>query len=498
MARSLLHFSDVTYTHPGAIAPVFEGLTFAVPAGWTGVVGANGAGKTTCLQLATGHLAPDSGHVAGAGGFVCVQRTDAPPEGLEALLAGEDAEAWVWRLRLGLDPAWGSRWSSLSHGERKRLQLAVALWRNPPLLAVDEPTNHVDQATAEVVRQGLAAYRGLGLLVSHDRALLDALCGQCLFLEGGAGVLRPGSWSEGQAQASREQLARSRERQILDREVRALQAECQQRREHAAKAERARSKRGLAPKDHDGKARVDLARLMDGTQGAGIRQLQGRMAQAEARQREVVVRRSFALGVSLAARPAPRSLLLSHPGGRIALGPERHLVLPALVVRPGERIGISGPNGSGKSSLVRALLAGATLPPGAVACLPQEVEAGMSRVLLEAVHGLPPDRLGALMALVRRLGSDPARLLQSRTPSPGELRKLLLAQALLQAPCLVVLDEPTNHLDLPSITCLEEALEAYGGALLLVSHDGRFLDRLTRRRWVLETVTNGNPVLRDT
>lgn len=483
MARPLLHFSNVTFTHPGGIEPVLEGLTFALPAGWTGIVGANGAGKTTCLQLATGLLAPDVGLVTGADGLLCVQRTDEPPEGLEAFLAGEDADAWTWRLRLGIDPAWGRRWSSLSHGERKRLQLAVALWRDPPLLAVDEPTNHVDEATAEVLRQALAAYRGLGLLVSHDRSLLDALCGQCLFLEGGAGVLRPGSWSQGQEQAAREQAARHRERKALDREVRALQVECQQRREHAAKAERSRSKRGLALADHDSRARADLARLTDGKQGAGLRQVQGRLAQAEGRQREAVVTRTFALGVSLEARPAPRPRLLSHPGGRIPLGPERHLDLPALVVRPGERIGLSGPNGAGKSTLVRDLLAGSTLPDGAVAWLPQEVDAQTAKALLETVQRLPPDRLGATMALVRRLGSDPARLLQSRVPSPGELRKLLLAQALVQAPCLVVLDEPTNHLDLPTITCLEEALAAYEGALLLVSHDARFLDRLTDRRW---------------
>ena len=93
------------------------------------------------------------------------------------------------------------------------------------------------------------------------------------------------------------------------------------------------------------------------------------------------------------------------------------------------------------------------------------------------------------MTLVSRLGSRPARLLASTTPSPGEIRKILLARGVARGPHLIVMDEPTNHLDLPSIECLEAALAEAPCALLLVSHDARFLSKLTRTRWELTPTT---------
>ena len=256
MSRTQLHFSGVGFTYPGTADPVLRGLAFSLPPGWTGVVGANGAGKTTCLHLAAGLLVPDAGRILGGGGLVCAQRMDDPPEGTMAFLAGDGADAWAWRHRLGIEEDWGRRWETLSHGERKRLQLAVALWRNPPLLAVDEPTNHVDLPTTAMVREALAAFQGIGLLVSHDRELLDALCARCLFLESGRGTLLPVGYSEGERELQRQAKAHLRVREVLDRERRALEAEQVRRRDHAAIAERTRSKRGLAPGDHDGRARV--------------------------------------------------------------------------------------------------------------------------------------------------------------------------------------------------------------------------------------------------
>jgi ATPase subunit of ABC transporter with duplicated ATPase domains len=96
------------------------------------------------------------------------------------------------------------------------------------------------------------------------------------------------------------------------------------------------------------------------------------------------------------------------------------------------------------------------------------------------------------MTVVSRLGSRPERLLESETPSPGEVRKLLLAQGITRAPHVIVMDEPTNHLDLPSIECLEKALSGCPCALLLVSHDVQFVEALTQRRWSIEREEDGN------
>ena len=94
-----------------------------------------------------------------------------------------DGAAWQLKGRLALEADWLERWESLSHGERKRAQIAVALWLEPPVLAVDEPTNHIDTQARALLEGALRDYRGVGLLVSHDRDLLDRLCRQCLFLD---------------------------------------------------------------------------------------------------------------------------------------------------------------------------------------------------------------------------------------------------------------------------------------------------------------------------
>ncbi len=128
--------------------------------------------------------------------------------------------------------------------------------------------------------------------------------------------------------------------------------------------------------------------------------------------------------------------------------------------------------------------------PLRVTFLPQEVSASESRRVLEEVRALPRRQLGTAMTVISRLGSRPERLLETDLPSPGEVRKLLIALGVAREPWLIIMDEPTNHLDLVSIQCLETALDDCPAALLLVSHDRRLLDRLTRMRWVL-TVQEG-------
>ena len=123
--------------------------------------------------------------------------------------------------------------------------------------------------------------------------------------------------------------------------------------------------------------------------------------------------------------------------------------------------------------------------------MPQEISAEESAAILAEAKKLPDDRLGEVMTRFSRLGSRPGRLLESAQPSPGEVRKLLLALGIARGPHLIVMDEPTNHLDLPGILCLEDALAAAPCAMLLVSHDERFLARLASVRWELAETAPG-------
>lgn len=484
MPQPFVLFHGVSYTYETSARPVLTGLNLHFPVGWTGIVGANGSGKTTLLKLATGLLAPETGTVQEAGfAQYCAQRTDEAPTALPAFLEAPDS--YRYRALLAIGDDWPERWSTLSHGERKRAQLAVALWRGPQVLAVDEPTNHLDGEARAMLREALAVFAGVGLLVSHDRELLDDLCDRCLFLEEGSALMRPGNYSAGLREASREESERARCYQKARKERNRLEREVKRARQEVARSAARLSKRKIHPKDHDAKSKIDGARLTgkDAIPARLQKRLETRLHRETAAVARHAPRPKPNLGVHLTGRTVGSRLLYFAEAGHLSLGGDNRLDLPALTIAGGDRIGLAGPNGSGKSTLLRHLLAGIHLPAERLIYLPQEVTAEETLHLKRSLGKLPGAALGQLMQLVSRLGSDPKRVLDSEVPSPGETRKLLLALGLLREPQLIFMDESTNHLDLPSIACLETALADVTCALLLVSHDKRFLASLTTRSW---------------
>jgi ATPase subunit of ABC transporter with duplicated ATPase domains len=497
-ARPAVALRDVSFRFDAAPRELLSGVTLDCPAGFTGVVGANGAGKTTLLRLLAGELRPDTGRVEGADGALrCDQRTDTPPPDLDELLVAPDANGGRLRARLAVprDAPW--RWDALSHGERKRCQLAVALWRDPPLLALDEPTNHVDADTRDLLIAALRDYRGVGVLVSHDRELLDALCVQCLWLDPPDARTYPGDYSTARALREAGHASALAERDNARRRRDALEREDRRRRRAAAEADGRRSKRGLAAGDADGRERIDRARVTgkDGAAGRRLRQMQGHLDRARAAVDAAHVREAGDLGIDIETRPARRDALLDLPAGTLALHEALDLEHPDLRLGPRDRLAISGPNGAGKSRLLEALRPRLRVDPERLLWMPQEIAPQAAADLLAELDALPSDALGRVLQIVAHLGSDPARVRESRAPSPGELRKLWLARALARGVELVVLDEPTNHLDLPSVECLEAALAAADCALVLVSHDTRFLDGLVDRQWRLARGDAGRATL---
>jgi ATPase subunit of ABC transporter with duplicated ATPase domains len=245
-------FQNLSFTYDRATHPLINNLSAHFTRGWTGIVGANGVGKSTILKLATGELLPNQGRVVGPDSAIyCQQRTDDVPDLMNDLIQAMDGDAFEIKGRLRVDDDWGGRWATLSHGERKRAQIAVAMWRKPQVLAVDEPTNHLDAEAQDLLFAALSNFQGVGLLVSHDRYLLDNLCKQCLFIEPPNAVLRPGNYTRGSQQAEREEMSLQKQRSQAKRDFSKLKRESTKRRQAASQAHRRRSKRGLAPKDHD-------------------------------------------------------------------------------------------------------------------------------------------------------------------------------------------------------------------------------------------------------
>lgn len=484
---------DVTYAYNSAQQPLFAGLSIHFPIGFTGVVGANGAGKTTLLRLVAGELSPTAGFVQGGDESIyCEQRTDNAPPGLQEFLDDWDSEAFELRGRLGIEPDFLTRWETLSHGERKRAQIACALWRQPFVLAIDEPTNHLDAFARDLLLASLVRFRGVGLIVSHDRDFLDQLCSQCLWLEPPGATLYPGGFTQASSQKQTQRTTALRERDKAKSEHKRLQREIVQRREKAAGEHAVRSKRGLAPKDSDGREKIDRARVTDSKAGQPLRQLSGKAAQTREALDAALVAKEYETGIWLPGSRSRRNTLVSLAAGDIDLGGNRRLRFPQLDMKPDERIAVSGRNGAGKSTLLRHLLKQVNVPDDKVVYMPQEVDAVSAQRILEDVRLIPSEQLGQVMNIVSRLGSRPGQLLESRNPSPGEIRKLLLALGMARAPHLIVMDEPTNHLDLPSIEALEAALADCPCGLLLVSHDERFVAPLAATRWALELDEHGS------
>ncbi|MCP4403533.1 MAG: ABC-F family ATP-binding cassette domain-containing protein [bacterium] len=486
MSRSFVQFHTVGFCYESAPEPLFDEVSFHLDRGWSAVVGVNGSGKSTLLKLATGLLEADEGRIhAPQRRLYCPQRTDDMPQDFIHLLAEQSKSAGILKSTLSIQTDWGARWISLSHGERKRVQLATALWQEPDLLAVDEPTNHLDAEARAMIGRALQNFHGVGLLVSHDRELLDNLCRQCLFVEPPTVIVRPGGMTKGMKVAKAEQQSLQKQQDLRKRNYKKLQKEAHKRREEASRANKKRSRRKIPRKDHDAKAKIGLARISgkDAAAGKRLRQLDGRLQQAQEQAEGIHAKKEYATGIWLPDSRSQRDRLLHMPAGTLLLGKEKILSYPELTLRPEDRVALSGLNGTGKSSLIRRIVRSLNVPEEHVVSIPQEIEREQARNILEQARALPHEQLGHLLTVVSRLGSRPQRLLESVEPSPGETRKLLLALGMTRSPHIIVMDEPSNHMDLTSIECLEQALAECPCCLLLVSHDMHFLKKLTRTRW---------------
>lgn len=486
--------SKVWYAYPGTSGYALEDVSAVFPQGWTGIVGANGAGKSTVARVACGLLRPARGSVSPTGLVFsyCEQQVTEAPGNAEDFACDYGQDAVSLRRQLGVEDDWAWRFGTLSAGERKRLQIACALAERPDLLVLDEPTNFLDASSRAQVMAALAGYRGVGLLVSHDRELLDALAGRCLFMDGGRGVMRPGGYTAGRAQAELERESAQTRRAQAKRELSRLEREKQARAEAAARAASSRSLRGADPRDHD--AREKRARYVmsgqDGKRGKLSAAMDARVGAAGQAVDEAGVAKRYEGDVWLATEPSPRKVVLRAGPAEVEMGEGRRLLVPELALGNTEHVGVVGDNGAGKTTLVHFLLGQA--PEGLrVLSIPQEAGEDEARSFAAGVKGMPPDEKGRALSIVAQLGSDPEALMQGDLTSPGELRKLMLAVGLLGAPELIVMDEPTNHLDILSIEALQRVLAACPCALVLVSHDAPFLAATTSRTWRVEREADG-------
>lgn len=484
MARQTLTLSHISYTYPQASRPVLCDLSVTFAQGWTAIVGDNGCGKTTLARIACGLKNPDKGSVSTRLPFAyCEQDPRTEPSMLYDFACDFSPEATRLRTALEIpdDALW--RFDSLSGGEQKKIQIAVALWSNPSLLILDEPTNHVDAACRERILKALRSFSGIGIVISHDRRLINSLPSQCLCFENGRFVMRPGTYDSTSEQRERELLCSQRAHEKAKKTAAALQREYIRRAEEASKTAKRRSGRTLDKHDSDGreKRRLAIYTGQDGKAGALASTMGGRLERARTDVSRTHTEKRYDGDIIFDMQPYQRKTLLRIDEESIPCGPQAALHVPRFYVDNTDHVGISGKNGSGKTTLMKHII-GLSSPDIPMLYVPQEYSPERARLLIRRVREESPETKGRILAIVARLNSDPDRILESEQTSPGELRKLAIACGIVDRVALIAADEPTNHLDIHSIEALERALAHYPGAIIAVSHDERFLDTVCTRR----------------
>jgi ATP-binding cassette subfamily F protein uup len=466
----LITLTDVRLTFGGK--PLFEGVSFSLSKGErAALVGRNGAGKSTLMRIISEVIEPDTGDVWRQPGLTYATVPQEPDLNGYATVLDYTAEgldgaylAEAELMEFGVDPAADP--ATLSGGQVRRAALARAFAQAPSILLLDEPTNHLDVPMIEYLETRLRAFRGVVLVVSHDRRFLEAVSTNTLWLRQGQVLKSPEGYASFDSWADEIEA-------MEERELHKLQTQLRGENRWLARGVTARRKRNQGR----------LARLND------------MRAQQQQLRTALTDRKGTASLAADAGDVMSKKLIectglskrFETPDGPLEIA--RHLDLRIL---RGDRIGIIGPNGAGKTTLVRLLL-------GEIA--PDAGTLYHSRTLTPAYQDQTRDTLRPKDTLWEALapqGGD-SIMVQGRQRhvaayakdflfkpeqlhqpvgalSGGERNRLTLALILSRPSNLLVMDEPTNDLDMQTLDLLEDMLLNYEGTLLLVSHDRAFID----------------------
>lgn len=441
-----------------------------------GLVGVNGTGKSTLLKMVAGVLEPEGGQIIRNRELKIGYLAQNPPyeenytvleQAMEYLLqAGSSAEEYKCKAmlnKLGFDE-YDMSMKELSGGQRKRVAMAAVLTQESNLLILDEPTNHMDNAVIEWLEGFLRSYKGAIFMITHDRYFLDRVTGRIVEIEGGRLYSYEGNYDYYlEAKAAREEMALAAERKRLA----------------IYKKELAWIRRGARARTTKAKGRVQRFHELE--------------------ENKLTVDDSTLEVSTVTSRLGHK--IIEIRGISKAYG-ERMLIRDfSYTVLRNDRIGIIGENGCGKSTLLKIIM-GLVEPDAGTVDKGETVKIGYfsqeneeldedKRIIkyIEEIAGNIRTKDGTVSAsqmLERFLFPPYMHSVKIGALSGGEKRRLYLLSILMQAPNVLIFDEPTNDLDIDTLTVLEDYLDDFPGAVIIVSHDRYFLDRLTIRTFAFE------------
>ncbi|NEP11790.1 MAG: ABC-F family ATP-binding cassette domain-containing protein [Symploca sp. SIO2C1] len=479
-----------------------------------GLVGVNGAGKSTQLKIIAGEIEPSAGEVIRPASLHIAYLTQefdvdptrtvreefwrvfkeanqlqesiakvqqemetAAPEKLDRLINkldklqrkfeaidGYGLEAQIEKIlpEMGFEPEDGDRLvSAFSGGWQMRISLGKILLQKPDLLLLDEPTNHLDLETIEWLETYLKGLKTPMVIVSHDREFLDRLCTQIVETERGVSTTYLGNYSAYLQQKAEMQEAQMSAYERQQKELEKQQAFVERFRASATRSTQAKSREKQLEKTE----RIDAPTKK-------LRSLRFRFPPAPRSGREVV---------------QIKDLVHMYDDKILFLGAD-------LLIERGDRIAFLGPNGSGKSTLLHMLMGMEQPTEGTVELGQHNVIPGyfeqnqaealeLDKTVMETIHDEVPDWKNEEVRtlLGQFLFSGETVFKQVQALSGGEKARLALAKMLLRPANLLMLDEPTNHLDIPAKEMLEEAIQNYDATVIIVSHDRYFISQVANK-----------------
>ncbi len=455
---------------------IFDDVSYGIHEGdKIGIIGINGTGKTTLLKMIAGIEEPDEGQVITQNGLRITylpQNPEFPKDAtvLDYVMEGEHDNEWnteneAKSILNKLDITdYGAVISTLSGGQKKRVALARTLVNPADVLILDEPTNHIDNEMALWLEDYLNKFKGVIIMVTHDRYFLDRVTNKILEISHGKLYGYTANYSqflELKAQREEMELATERKRQSV------LRMELEW------------AKRGCRARTTKQKARLErLEALKNGT--APIKDAAVELE-------------------SIGTRMGKKTIELHN----VSKGYGEKMLIKdfTYIVLKNQRLGIIGPNGCGKSTLMKLIKGviepdagdveiGDTIQIGYFAQEAEDMNTNQRAIdYIKDVADYVPTKDGKITAsqmLERFLFDGNLQYTPLSKLSGGEKRRLYLCRVLMGSPNVLILDEPTNDLDIPTLTILEDYLDSFNGIIITVSHDRYFLDNLVDRIFAFE------------